>query len=204
MDKLNLNFNPYNDAAFLVKAKLIVKQMTGAPEFPAPQPTMAELQSGVSAFEAAIQAASYGDKQLINDRDEKRAALEDLLTIEGYYVMNQAGGERSILLLSGYDLAKTPTPQAPVTNPTNLQLVSGPNSGDMLLTYDKVSGSRIYQVYYTQDATLPESAWTMLTTTTTKIMLTGLVPGKPVFVKVVAVGKKGQTASSEVISKYVQ
>jgi hypothetical protein len=67
-----------------------------------------------------------------------------------------------------------------------------------------VPGARSYILKYTQDPTLAEASWKMITTTTVKNSITGLESGKAIYLKVAAVGNKGQILWSDVVSKIVQ
>jgi hypothetical protein len=58
-----------------------------------------------------------------------------------------------------------------------------------------------YVFQYTTDATLAEASWMPMNCSTTKCQLMGLTPGTKYYVRVAAVGTKGQELYSDVSSK---
>jgi hypothetical protein len=109
-----------------------------------------------------------------------------------------------VLVSSGFTLAKTGQPVAPITNPQGLQVENGVNSGEVISSVNAVKGAMAYVHQYTADPITDNSQWISVTSTKRKNVFTGLEPTKIYWFRVAAIGVNEQIAYSEMLSKIVQ
>ena len=205
MAKLNINngFEGMPDLDFLGKVRYIVGQMTGRTEFPTPDPSLASVTTLANEFEQAIQDAEAGGSVEKSVRDSKKEGLITTMHNLGDYVLFQAKQDRIVVELSGFDIAKAPTPQPPIEKPEGLSLTDGVNAGDILLAFKKVKGSKSYLYQISPDPT-DETKWVSMHGTIRKNLFTGLESGKRYYVRVVAIGTNSQAVYSDVVSRIAQ
>lgn len=201
--KITNGFEEMTDLDFLGKTRFIVGQMTGKPEFPTPDPSLASVTTLANDFEQAIQDADAGGSYDRSVRDGKKAELIDTMHNLGDYVLFTAKGNRLIAELSGFTISKEKTPQPPIEKPVGIELFDGPNAGEMQLVFDAVKRAKSYMYQISVDPT-DATKWITVVGTTRKNLFTGLESGKKYYVRVVAVGVNKQMVYSDVFSRLVQ
>jgi len=197
-------FGKLADALLQSKAQTIVGSMTNNASFPTPDPALADVQTAINAFEAAIVKAADGGKTEGIIKNQKKAELIDLLHQLGKYVTFTAGENEAVATSSGFSVLKPRTPSAPLQKPGNLVLQEGPNAGELQLTFNRVVGARTYMYQYTLDPLTQDSNWTGLPGTSRKFLFTNLESGKRCWVRVIAYGINNQAVISDPVSKLVQ
>ena len=94
---INTTFNALTPSAFLARAQTIVTAMTGNAAFPEPWPstvpTLAQIQSDLTAFQNAVTATAAGDRTRIVERNGTRETLATALADLGFYVQGIAKDE---------------------------------------------------------------------------------------------------------------
>jgi hypothetical protein len=201
--KVRINFATYNDPNFSSKAQLILASMNGNAAFPAPVPALSVVADAASNYLTALNAAATGSRSDIADKDIKRAELTALLRILAGYINFAAGGDRSILLTTGYDVSKIPVPVI-ITKPTGIKIINGGNSGELIVSVKAVKGARSYQYEYTTDASMVDGSWIAIARSTRKNTFRNLEKGKTYYCRVAAVGRKGQVIYSDIVSRVAQ
>ena len=204
MLKLNGDFNRLSDSALEVKTNNIITSMTGRPEFPTPTPDLATMQTGLNSFSSALAIAKTGNSYEKAFKNQKRAELIVLLQRLAVYVLFTANNDPLVAKLSGFSIAKNPSPAPEVTAATNQQLEDGANAGELKYSFDRVPGAKSYVYQWTTDPITPDSNWTSIVGTVSKITITGLESGKRYWCRVIAIGTNGQGVYSEPVSRLVQ
>src|SRR5205823_5774636 len=104
------------DAELIVDSGRIISSMTGNVNYPAPDPTLAEVGAARNEFITAVNGLD-GSAAATATRDQKRAALVDLLRALALYVQMQCGGELPVLLSSGFTAQKQRQPAGQLAAP---------------------------------------------------------------------------------------
>jgi len=100
-------FTRLPDTSFGKKAQSILDAINGNPYFPDPSPSQSELQAAIDLFTEAMEETRLRSRSRRRaEITELRVALEEMLVKLGVYVMQIAGGDREILITSGFDLAE--------------------------------------------------------------------------------------------------
>lgn len=202
-NKIKFHFSRYTDSDLETKAGAILQSMTGNPHFPSPIPTLAELQTALSNYSAALVNAADLGRLNVATKNECRQVLELLLGQLALYVMYIANGNAVILTSSGYSLAKEPEP-VPLENPGSITLSNGITSGQLVASVKAVTGAKSYLHQITPDPVSPTSQWVSSASSSRKKVYNNLQPGQKYWVRIVAVGTEEQLAYSPESSMYVQ
>lgn len=201
--RITNGFEGMNDLDFLGKVRFIVGQMTGRPEFPTPDPSLASVTTLANEFEQAIQDAEAGGSVDKSIRDNKKEELIETMHNLGDYVLFTAKQNRLVAEKSGFSIARDPAPQPPIEKPDGLNLTDGVNAGELLLQFKRVAGARGYMYQVSLDPS-DESKWVTMYGTIRKNLFTGLESGKKYYVRVVALGTNSQVVYSDVVSRIAQ
>lgn len=202
--RLTNGFERLSDSNLAVRASSIVAAITDNPNFPDPKPSLAVMQSTISEFRQAAAVALSGtnvDKALKNVKKEE---LINKLHSLAYYVLFIADGDEVVAQSSGFTIAKQASTLPDITVPTNPQLRDGANTGELVLSFNRVIGAKSYMYQYTLDPIANDSSWKTETGTVSKAKFAKLESGKRYWCRVVAVGTNGQGVYSNPISRIVQ
>ena len=200
MRMINLGFGRYTEANLLIVAQAILAAITAHSDFfPTPIPTLAVFQTGINNYSDALTAAKDGGKTAIAIKNARKAELIALLVQLGNYVTLTANGDEEQLSSSAFPLRKSNEPMPPLVKPEIGRIEDGVNSGELQATIGAVPGARTYVYQYTQDPLTADSQWTSSNSTLTKILFTGLEPGKKYWTRVIAYGKNEQEVYSDAV-----
>lgn len=181
-------------------ASIHTKVSTHTAVFPTPTPTMTVLGDAIEAYRLAVSDALQGSRVQAAQKNQARQTVFNLLQQLSHYVLMTANGDRMVALESGFNISKEPVPRV-ITQPKNLKAEYTSQSGEMLVSVDRVKGAAAYLHQYSTDPTLKEESWMTMNCTSAKCKLQGLTPGTLYFLRVGVVGTKDQILYSVVISK---
>lgn len=201
--RILISFTNYTDADLKEKAGYIVNRMTKNLNFKTPVPAIAEVAAALDKYSADLKASASGDKVMVAEKKKSRKALSALLTQLGMYIMFVADGDASVLVSSGYTLAKTPEP-GKLGNPGMVALKSGVTAGQMVSSVKRVKYAKMYSHEIADQQPGETGNWTVTNATTCKYLYNGLIPGKQYWVRVAAIGSFGQVTYSAVSTMFVQ
>jgi hypothetical protein len=168
--------------------------------FPNPTPTLVEYDAAITELRDWL--AIPNDQRTTNitrQRNLSRRKLAGLTKLMAAYVTMIAKGDVTILSESGFPLAKRPQPTPPINVPANLK-VANAGSGTIQASVDPVKNARVLLFQYTEDPLVDTSTWTSITSTKSKLLITGLTPGKKYWIRVAVAGVKEQIKYSMVTS----
>jgi hypothetical protein len=196
MNKLNSGFTRTRDTDLDNKADSIIKALTGNPNFPTTNPTLATVQTSLTAFEQALALpeGNARDEQVLATRQDLTSNLEKLArNLELTPNVTDA-----MLATTGFDMRQTPTRTgAPVDAPTNLRAKATGTMGSVQLLCDPSGRAKSYEAQYTLDPN--NGPWIDAGTfaNTRRIIINGLTRGKDHYFRVRAIGPDGPGAWSD-------
>ncbi len=194
--KIQVSFTRYSDADFQQKALYIISSMTNNPNFPTPVPPLTDVQAAYDAYASALAAAAELGRKAVADKNAARDTLELTLTQLGMYVMYAANGDDTILVSSGFTLNKIPQPRV-LDSPGNVTLMVGDNPGELVSLVPKKNATGfIHQI--SEALPTDATAWVNHNVSTGKYTFSNLTPGKQYWVRVIALGTRGQMKYSNV------
>jgi len=154
--------------------------------------------------EARIKAANGGKIETHN-----KNSIRDLLLFEisdlAKIVNQQAKGNVTMLLSSGFPLKKENETYPEFPAPDKVKLTTGITHGEVVVEVPVNKNTRMYCIYHTP---MPASAdmklWTSLLSTKHKATITDLTPGTQVAIRAGYIGTNGKINLSETFTIFVQ
>ena len=203
MNRTKNGFDVMSLSEFLQTLGNICTKMDGNPNFPDLGPDVAALNTGKNAYTILAEKAINGSKLDIQARDAKRAEVVTQLRNLGNAITAEAKGDLTKLLSTGYPVAASRTPSAPLVTPVPPRLSTGQNKGEIACIAKRQRGvvSLIYKVSI--DPTF-ETGTITSNSSKSKILFTGLASGVPVYVKYCLCGVRNQCVESDAISHIPQ
>lgn len=196
-------FKKLTDANFLTFGQHVTVSMAAAVDiFPAPVPSLADINAELGNYADLLQTAKNRDKVQVDLKNMAKLTLKNMLSQLADYV-NATTSDSASLLRSGFELNKVPQPIG-LQEPTGLRLMDGPNSGQLTLKSKAVKGASSYLFQYNTDAALPEVSWVSIPSTTAYYTFKGLTKGTTYYVRVAAVGSNQQITYSNVVNRVSQ
>lgn len=175
----------------MLKAQYIVAQMTtNVADFATPNPTLADVTAAVQTLADAAVAAQAGGYALTFAKNEAEKVLDDLMRQLMAYVQNVSGGSEAIIIRSGMDIKRTPSPLPDPLLVQNLDAFPTRIQGEVQLTWDRLDNVIGYRVerWFEDDA--GNGFWDKLAITTkSKFLATGLTTGTVYRFRVAGIGK---------------
>ena len=193
-------FGRYNAAHLVTFFQNIINLVTGNVPFAGIKPTPAEAQTALDDLKAKNEAAMNGGK--LEKMAEAEARLSFLVIGRQWanYVESNCGGVISVLLSSGFEARKAPTPPTTPETPADLRVNYTDTTGRLRVLFKGKRSNRNYALQYSESADGP---WIDLPlSSSTRVDVNGLTPGKTYWFRVQAIGVKGMSSDwSSPISK---
>lgn len=203
MNNINSSFSKLSSSGFLAQAQRIVTALTANPAFPEPWPasvpSLAQLNTDLAAYEAALGAAAAGDRNRIIDRKAARQVLQTDLALVAPYLQAACKADPTVLGTTGYPLRKhtvRSTVFEPPAAPANFTIARGPVSGTLSVSCSRMSGVGSYEAQIATGDPTVETNWSSagLFKNSQRMTLQGLTPGKSCSVRLRAIGTAGPGA----------
>ena len=196
-------FKKLSDSNFLTFGQNVTVSMAAAVDiFPAPVPSLADINTELAKYEELLQSARNRDKVRVDLKNLSKLNLQTMLRQLADYV-NTTTSDSASLLRSGFELNRVPQPIG-MLEPTGLKLSDGANSGELTLKFKAVKGASSYMFQYTADAAQAEGSWISVPATTAYHTFKGLSKGTTYYVRAVAVGGNQQVTNSNVVNRVSQ
>lgn len=174
--RVSLGFARKIDTGLIAFARNVISMITGNSQYPTPRPTLVVLTSSVNTFETAVHDALDGGKIAIATRNAERATVLSLFRQLAAYVQINCDSDLVLLLSSGFNAVRAPSPVGVLPPPGNQRLRLNGMSGQLVLRFDRVINAANYSI---QSATSPDGPWADRgLSSTTRVTLDGLTPGK--------------------------
>lgn len=108
--RVSLTFARKIDTDLIAFTRNVITLMTGNAQYPTPSPALKVVTTTVDALETAVHEALDGGKIAIATRNAARAEMLSLLRQLAAYVTGNCDAELVLLLGSGFEPVKTPSP----------------------------------------------------------------------------------------------
>jgi hypothetical protein len=205
MGKVKLNFSRLTIPEKLSRVKQITTALTGNPNFPSPQPTLAQVTAAANDLEGAANTAQVA-RQQAKTATSKRDALEEVLnTMMGQlaaHVESISGDDETKILSAGMDVRDTTTPGSdPPSPPAALAMTEGDHGGELDAQWDRDARARSYITELSTNPNDPALWKQALVVTTSHATFSGLTSGQRYWCRVAAVNANGQSGWSDPATK---
>jgi hypothetical protein len=191
------------DAKLSLLSLRILESLKDNPNFPNPAPAVATLESAHQEFAQALKVSGRFDRTRVSAKNDKKAALIDVLSQLAGYIEATSEGDKTKLLSSGFDITGEKSENAVLSAITQFEVEIGP-PGQAITHVNKVSGARSYVHQYTPDPITPDSVWVSETITERQHTFNNLPSIAKVWFRVIAIGRGRQAVYSAIVSRVIQ
>lgn len=176
--KALIDFSHYRDDELLVKGTHIYDSLDGNLNFPLLAPSLPSLQTALDEYSTALAAADGGSKLDVTVKNQKREALIEVLRTIGDGVNDEANGDETKIVSSGYDMTKDREPIGTLPAPEDMNIDFGVDPGEMIIKLTPPPREADYIVFFAKDP-MPadDKDWQQQFSTKSKIELSGLDSG---------------------------
>lgn len=199
---VKLGLSRITPSALLVKARNMVSQMTGNPNFTTPVPALADVTTAGDALEAAINAHDLnpGPGELI-DRNLAFETVKGLLVDLGGYVQAASGGDLEKIKSAGCGVRKSNSPIGQLPAPKDMLASPTAYAGRIEVKWGGVKVRNTYSLDICEGDPNVEANWSLLTLTSkNRHTADGLESNKVYYFRVTALGAAGASPVSDVAS----
>jgi len=193
----------YTNAGLSVFAGSVKENMTGNAYFPTPDPSLEALSAALYAYDTALDQSQNGGVLATSIKNDKKNALILILKSLAYYVEVASGGDRTIIISSGFELNKVPSTIGPLPRVESLLVEPGDGCGSLRLTCDVMRKARAYLFQYTDAPVTAESIWHETTCTKHTIQIDNLTSGKQYAFRAAYAGSNPSRKWSDPVNSYV-
>lgn len=191
-----------NEHELITLIKRVLEKLKGNASYPNLPEAFATLENLLPELEAALIKAQSRDKEWVAIKNNKKAIALALLQELAQYVIAISKGDKALVFGSGFEVTEEQTTKAkPFID--ILEVVLGA-PGEATLRLKKQKGAIAYMHQYATEAPGPNTVWHSAGYSTGNYTFTGLYSDKRYWFRVVAIGRKGQQAFSQVVSKSIQ
>ena len=200
---ISTRFTAFSNHAFESMGAHILACMAGNTSFPTPAPAITVVQAAKEKYSRYLLASKSRNIIDITERKKSREDLEALLIRLGEYIIFTAEGDVTKMATSGYKFKKLPEPRN-ILNPGNVTLANGISSGQIKAWIKAIKGARAYAFDITTVMPTENTNWETINSSSSRFVFRNLVPGKQYWIRVGAIGTKGQIAYSPVATFFAQ
>ncbi|MEO7309510.1 MAG: fibronectin type III domain-containing protein [Chitinophagaceae bacterium] len=198
---VKIGFKGLSVPAKVQKAGIIIKAMTGNPNFPTPKPSIAELTAATDGLENAFQAADAGDRNLKAAMLKREEDLDFKISLLAAYIQNESEGDEEKIRSAGFEVRSAATPPTELEHVSNLRATMSERNGEVSLAWKPLAGARTYVIEKSADG---NNGWVICGHST---RAHGIVTGLPSLVhayfRVAGIGSTGQSPWSDVTKSLV-
>ena len=202
-NRVALNINGLSDDALMGKVQSVISSMTNNPNFPAPLPELDALKTAVTNYEQALADQQPGSKEDTFHKNEARDAVEHAFRMLATLVEVKSNNDLGILLSSGFEARKSPSPYGRLEKPAYLRIELTSKPGSVKLTTAKVTGAMSYFFQYALVPVTDETQWHTVGSTSRTKIIDHLEPGKQYTFRVAGVGADPTIIYSDEVMRYV-
>lgn len=199
--QFKLELSKKSDAQLLDDGGSILVQLTlNSGKFPSVN--IVDFKAAYDDFSDALAKSKNGSKAATAAKNQARIVFENCLRITANQCVEDAGEDRDVFLLSGFEIKSKPMPSGNLPAPKNFNMDATTVEGTLTARFKSVKHAHAYELYYGTAGTAPES-WTKFKLTTAgKVMINDLESGVSFSARVRAVGTKGKQGEwSEIVTR---
>jgi hypothetical protein len=192
MAKIKLSLSQMGLAAKLNLLKKVKLNLTGNATFATPNPSLVTLAADVTAADAFENAINALNTQIATQVQSRHMFYDNTIDLHlaalAAYVESTALGDPAKIVSSGFELAGSGGAPVVLTAVTSLAATMGDDPGELDLSWDRVTGATLYEVWRNSD---PNNAagWVFVCTCTkSSTTVTGLTSGTKYWFRVHAKG----------------
>ena len=141
--KVSIDFSThnFNDKELNVKASSIADGLADNPGFPSLKESSVQIKTKNEYYGGLLAKMELGNRQITAEKNAARIDLEGILKTTGLKVQDLSNGDEVLILSTGFDINRKPTPVGILNQPVNLQIKLGKITGTLEVSWDVVPGA---------------------------------------------------------------
>ena len=200
-----IDYSKMQENELLTFSSNVANKLIGNPNFKFEPSVLTSFSGSIEDFNIKLTLAEQGTSHDVAQKNAAKEIVCQYLNEIGMEVHMQAKGDTIKLQSSGLILTKEPRKVGVLPKPTNLRVVSGANSGELLCSVDANPDTLMYNFYW---APVPAPAdimeWRLSLSTTRKKNIAGFIPGKQYEIKCAYQGTADTLVYSDPIKIFAQ
>lgn len=204
MAKVKLDFKRLPVSEKIVRARQIRRNLTDNPDFPNPNPPLAQVDAAIDLLEAkvvAAQAVRQSAQAATAEQNDAEDAIDRIMDQLGGHIESASGGDEAKIISAGVSVRSSTSSPRELTRPAALAATEGDHDGEIELHWDRVPPARGYVVERSPDPPTDTSWVHEKVVTTSSTTISGLIRGAKYWFRVAAVGASGQSGWSDPATK---
>lgn len=201
--RISTKYRRSSDKNLLQFSYQISDTLKDNPEFTDPKPAQSVLQAACDDFRFSVSMAGTNDRARLSAKNDKKAVLIGLLDELAEYVTTTSDGDKTKLLLSGFEIIGLKSESQDLQPISELTVLSE-LPGQATTRVKRVPGARSYVHQYTSDPLSPDSVWVSETSTDREHTFTNLKSVARYWFRVIAIGKGKQAVYSPPVARVIQ
>ncbi|HEX6430503.1 MAG TPA: hypothetical protein VF008_22580 [Niastella sp.] len=173
------------------------------PVFPDTKPSQSVLQATCDDFRVSVSMSGRNDRARLSAKNDKKAELIGLLDELAEYITTTCNGDKTKLLLSGFEIVGLKSESQDLQPITELT-VQSELPGQATTRVKRVPAAKSYVHQYTSDPLSPDSVWVSETSTDREHTFTNLKSVARYWFRVIAIGKGKQAVYSPPVARVIQ
>jgi len=203
MKKIRIAFQQFTDVNFRKQSEFIYDSLIDNTAFVTLAALLVLVKTALDKYSADLAAAGTNDKNAVAQKNQSRNELTVLLQQLGLAVMAEANGNETMLISSGFTLAKAREPRY-IVNPGNVTVLQGITSGQMISMVKAQRSAKSYVHQLSTELPTEDTIWISKNSSTSKLAWDDLVPGKQYWVRIGVIGSRKQIAYSNIAVWFAQ
>lgn len=197
MEKVKAGLRGLGPLDKATRAAVVYGQMHGNPNFPNPEPSMAEFHAAYLELKRTNLAALDRGRSAIFQRNMAVDRIDQYMSRLAAYVNSVCMGDVAKLNTSGFLLVKRAEPINSLNQPEQVTVRSTAYPGQVKVRWQNVPGALVYQVERLLEETNGEERWVRVALTSRpQLVVDGLPSHVPQRFRVCAVGTKTESPYS--------
>ena len=200
MAKVKLDFKRLPVSDKIVRAQQILKNLSNNPDFPTPNPPLADVTAAIQLLETKVvsaQAARQSAQAATAEQNDAEDALDRLIDQIGAYIESVSGGDETKIISAGVSVRSSTSAPRELTAPLSLAATEGDHDGEIELHWDRVPPARSYVIERSPDPPTDSSWVHEKVVTASSTTISGLTRGAKYWFRVAAIGASGQSGWSD-------
>jgi hypothetical protein len=199
MAKLKLGIAKLNSADLIFYCISIQNKMKSNAHLPNPTPSLTQIDAKCESLKELDIQGQSGDRTAIVGRNAAAEQLKKLLRTLSLYIALVADGNGVVILSSGYEISREPSPPAPLSKPAALLAKRSDREGQVKLKWVPVRNAVNCQIEITTtEPTDSQAKWESVgVTSKSKFVVEDLTPGTYYWFRIKAFGRRHESPYSK-------
>jgi hypothetical protein len=202
--KTDFTKNGYSNNEIALKADVVILGLTGNEHFPTLTQDIEIINKKSETYKSLLALAENKSHSIIAQKSVARKELETVLHITALKVSEISVGNEAILISSGFDLCKKPSPVGMLKCPEGIIVKCGKIEGSLTVSWPKIKNAYNYIVVYCENPNTPNSHEEFIITSKHTVTIYNLKSLQHYEIKIAGIGACPDLVWSEKVVGYAR